>query len=106
MDADRIRQAVETHGCAMLQDDGKAEHQADMPDCEVCLVDAAARAYADLLDGPTDEDIRAGGARLCTPDAHVWNPLPEGFDPPCISHFIEARAVLEAVWQARRNKCS
>lgn len=52
---------------------------------------------ADLLDGPTDEDIRAGGARLCTPDAHVWNPLPEDFDsPPCISHFIEARAVLEA----------
>lgn len=113
MDADRIRQAVETHECAMLQDDGKAEHQADMPDCEVCLVDAAARAHADCLDGPTD------GAFLVEPEDGFWptwacDALTELFKErgiypesgPRRQGFVGAEEVLdrlEAVFQARKE---
>jgi hypothetical protein len=43
---------------------------------------------------PTDEQVETVAKAFCTPEAHALNPYPEGFQTPCVSHFVDARAAL------------
>ena len=92
MDADRIRQALR-NTIGLTLDDPEADEDQE-------VLRAAALAHADCLDGPTDEDVEvlAKASRHTFQDRNgEWQNVVTQAD------LDEARRLLEAVFQARKE---
>lgn len=92
MDADRIRQALAN---TIREPDGVV-HQSKHRGDQAVIYDAAL-AYADLLDGPTDEERQTGRAA-----AYALNSVSLGGRLPTLGDRVDA--ALEAVFQARKER--
>jgi hypothetical protein len=62
--------------------------------------------FVDRMDGAPCPDcdgsgldktrLEAAAAIVCREDLHPLNPLPDGFEHPCLEHFVVTRAAIRA----------